>query len=410
MLSLSLDDRYPVMALAPARQRQKTLECVGGWLRREAERHPLVVVWEDVHWADPTTVELLAMLVNSPAPHTLTVLTYRPEFHPPWPDESGSARLQLGRLGRTLVQSMLDGILGGKPLPTEVVEQIAAKTDGVPLFVEEVTKLLIESGTVRERDDRYELVGPLGALAVPATLQDSLMARLDRLPAARDLAQLGATVGREFGYELIRAVTDVDDEQLRSALDQLVCAEMLCQSGLPPRSTYMFKHALIQDVAYQSLLKSKRRQFHDRIARVLEDRFPGTVETRPELLAHHFTGAGIPDRAGPYWRVAGERAVQRSAHLEAIGHLTRGLEQTALLPRHRRPGARGVRAADSARRAAGHDTRLRRLRGRACLHASAGTVRANRRLWRRWHVHGILRPVPPPPAARRIRAGTRSGR
>jgi hypothetical protein len=230
---------------------------------------------------------------------------------------------------------MVEHITGGKHLPREVRQQIVAKTDGVPLFVEELTKMVLESGLLREEQGRY--VGahgdaPLPPLAIPSTLQDSLMARLDRLAATREIAQLGATLGREFSYELIHATSPLDEGTLQQGLRQLVEAELVYQRGLPPQATYLFKHALVQDTAYQSLLKSRRQQLHQQIAQVLEERFAEIRETQPELLAHHYTEAGLLAQAIPYWQQAGQQAVQRSANAEAISHLTRGLELLKTLP------------------------------------------------------------------------------
>src|SRR6185369_2534799 len=199
------------------------------------------------------------------------------------------------------VEVMIERVLGGKSLPPEVVQQIVSKTDGVPLFVEELTKTVVESGLLTAVNDRYVLRGPLPPLAIPATLQDSLMARLDRLSTVREIAQLGATLGREFSYELIHAVSPLDEERLQQGLKQLVEAELLYQRGLPPQATYIFKHALIQDTAYQALLKSTRQQYHQQIAQVLEVRFPETKDTQPELLAHHYTEAGFAQQAISYW-------------------------------------------------------------------------------------------------------------
>jgi predicted ATPase len=209
---------------------------------------------------------------------------------------------------------------------------VVAKTDGVPLFVEELTKMVLESGLLQERAGRYELPGPLPPLAIPTTLHDSLMARLDRLAAVKALAQLAATLGREFSYELLQAVSPWDEDTLQRGLHQLVAAEFLYQRGLPPQATYVFKHALIQDAAYQSLLRSTRQQHHQRIAQVLAERFPETAETQPELLAHHYTEAGLREQAIPYWQHAGQRALQRSANLEAVSHVTRGLGVLSTLP------------------------------------------------------------------------------
>src|SRR5262245_56929964 len=227
---------------------------------------------------------------------------------------------------------MTSQVVHGKALPPEVVEQVVAKTDGVPLFVEELTKMVLESGLLQERDERYELRGPLPPLAIPATLHDSLMARLDRLATVKALAQLGATLGREFAYELLQAVSPWDEGTLQQGLQQLVRAEFLYQQGVPPRATYRFKHALIQDAAYQSLLKSTRQQYHQRIAQVLEAHFPETAETQPELLAHHCTEAGLTEQAVRYWQRAGEHARDRSAPLEAIRHCTTGIALLQTLP------------------------------------------------------------------------------
>jgi predicted ATPase len=217
-------------------------------------------------------------------------------------------------------------------LPAEVVAQVVAKTDGVPLFVEELTKMVLESGLLEEREDCYELTGPLPPLAIPTTLHDSLMARLDRLATVKALAQLGATLGREFAYDLLQAVSPWDEGTVQRGLQQLVEAEFLYQQGLPPQATYRFKHALIQDAAYQSLLKSTRQLYHQRIAQVLEAQFPETAEAQPELLAHHCTEAGLTAPAVGYWQRAGQRAVERSANVEAITHLTKGLEILTSLP------------------------------------------------------------------------------
>src|SRR5207249_4438107 len=220
----------------------------------------------------------------------------------------------------------------GKALPPEVVQQIVVKTDGVPLFVEELTKTVVESGLLTAVDDHYELSEPLPPLAIPSTLHASLLARLDRLATVREIAQLGATLGREFSYELLQAVSPLDEVTLQQGLKQLVEAELVYQRGLVPQAHYLFKHALIQDTAYQALLKSTRQQYHYQIAQVLADRFPETVETQPELVAHHYIEAGLIEQALPYWQQAGERASQRSAYVEAVAHLTRGLEVLKALP------------------------------------------------------------------------------
>ena len=324
LLSVPLPERYPPLNLTPQRQRQKTQEALVAWLLEEAERQPVLAVWEDLHWADPSTLDVLSLLLDQvPTARMLTLLTCRPEFRPPWTTHAPVTQVTLNRLGRTQVEAMIPSLTDDKTLPTEIVEQVIAKTDGVPLFVEELVKMILESGLVREQAGRYVLTGPLPPLAIPSTLHDSLMARLDRLSTARELVQLGAVLGREFAYELLQAVAPVDEITLQQGLAQLVDAELVYQRGLPPRSRYIFKHALIQDAAYQSLLKSTRQQYHQRIAQVLAAQFPEIAEIQPELIAHHYTEAGLSAQAIGYWQRAGQRAIERSAMLEAIAHLTR---------------------------------------------------------------------------------------
>jgi class 3 adenylate cyclase/predicted ATPase len=334
LLSVPIPEgRYPPLVLTPQQQRQRTLDALTTWLLAEAERQPVLAVWEDLHWADPSTLELLGLVIEQvPTARMLTLVTARPEFRPPWAPRSYLTQLTLGRLPRPQVDTMVRQLTGGKPLPAEVLAQVIAKTDGVPLFVEELVKMILESGLVREEADRYALTGPLPPLAIPATLQDSLMARLDRLAAARALAQLGAVLGREFAYELIRAVASMDEATVQRGLAQLVDAELLYQRGRPPQARYVFKHTLIQETAYQSLLKSTRQQYHQRSAQVLAAQFPEIVETQPELVAQHYTEAGLIEQAIPYWRRAGQQARQRSANLEAVRHFTKGLELLATLP------------------------------------------------------------------------------
>ena len=240
--------------------------------------------------------------------------------------------LTLNRLERPQIEALVRQQAGGKRLPPEVVAHIVAKTDGVPLFVEELTKMLLESALLREEAEQYALTGPLSAVTIPTTLQDSLLARLDRLPTMREVAQIGAVLGREFAYEMLHALVTVDERTLQEGLAQLVATELLYQRGRPPRATYTFKHALVQDAAYQSLLKRTRQQYHQHVAALLEARFPETVATAPEVVAHHYTEAGCAAQALPLWQQAGQRALQRSANLEGIEHLTKGLAVLATLP------------------------------------------------------------------------------
>ena len=333
LLSLPLSADYAPLTMSPEQQKQQTLHTLLTILLRIATQQPLLFVMEDLHWVDPTTLELLSLLVDQgPTARILALWTFRPDFSPPWTGRSHLTQVTLHRLPRQQATEMTARVAHGKTLPPEVVEQVVAKTDGVPLFVEELTKMVLESDLLQECEGRYELTGPLPPLAIPTTLHDSLMARLDRLATVKGLAQLGATLGREFSYALLQAVSPWDESTLRRGLHQLVEAEFLYQQGLPPQATYIFKHALIQDAAYQSLLRSTRQQYHQRIAQVLEAQFPEIVTTEPELLAHHYAEAGLLAQALPYWQQAGQRASERSAHLEAIAHLTKGLEVLTTLP------------------------------------------------------------------------------
>ena len=335
LLAIPLPARYPPLNLSPQRQRQKTTETLMTWFLAEAERQAVFMVWEDLHWADPSTLELLNLWIDRmPTARILMLLTCRPHFALPWSARPYLTEMRLGRLSSAQVEVMVRQLAGGKALPAEIIRQIVAKTDGVPLFIEELTKMVLESGLLKEEEGRYveaESHAPL-ALAIPATLQDSLMARLDRLVMAKGIAQLAATLGREFWYELLLAVASVDEETLQQGLRQLVEAEFIYQSDSGPTATYIFKHALIRDLAYQSLLKSTRQQYHQRIAQVLAEQFPALVDARPELLAHHYTEAGVTSQAIVYWQRAGQRAIQQSSNLEALEHLTKGLELLQTLP------------------------------------------------------------------------------
>lgn len=326
-------DRYPALPWTPQRQREKTIEAVLAILWSVAARDLMLLVVEDLHWADPSSLELLTRFVEQAAPYRIFALfTGRPEFRPPWPPRSHASQVMLNRLPRRHVELMVTNLTAGKPLPAGVLQQIVARTGGVPLFVEELTRTVLESGLVEEREGRYELVGPLPSLGIPSTLQDSLAARLDRLGEAKAVAQLGATIGREFSYELLAAVSPLGPEPLRMALDRLVEAELVYRRGAGPSATYIFKHVLIQEAAYQSLLRSVRQQYHRRIAQALEERFPAMQDAHPELAARHYTEAGLAAQAVPYWQRAGERAIRRSASAEAIAHLEKGIELVGTLP------------------------------------------------------------------------------
>jgi class 3 adenylate cyclase/predicted ATPase len=327
------EERYPPLNWTPQRQRQKTLEAIVAILLEQAEQQPVLFILEDLHWTDPTTLEFLDLLIDQvPAASILTLLTCRSTFQPTWSSRSYLTQVTLNRLSRNQIIGMAEQVADGKHLPAEVLQQIVEKTDGVPLFVEEMTKAVLESGMLKETNEHYELTGSLSTLAIPATLQDSLMARLDRLITAKGIAQYAAVIGRQFSYELLQAVSQLDEMTLQRELGRLVEAELVYQRGLPPHAMYLFKHALVTDIAYQSLLKSTRQHYHQRIAQVLHERFPETAETQPELLAHHYTEAALNEQAVGYWQKAGENAVQRSAHVEAIGHLHQALALLTTLP------------------------------------------------------------------------------
>jgi len=333
LLSLPLDDRYAPLELSPDQQKQQLFRALVRVLLAIAARQPLLLVVEDLHWVDPTTREFLDLLVDQvPTARMLVLCTFRPDFDPPWRNRSHLTALTLHRLNAGQIEEMVRHVTKGKGFPVEVREQIAERTDGVPLFVEELTKMVLESGLLVEVDEQYELSGPLPPLAIPTTLQDSLMARLDRLASVKEVVQLGAALGRAFSYELLHAVSSREEERLQEGLGQLVEAELLYQRGVLPQATFLFKHALIQEAAYQSLLKSTRQQYHQRIARVLESRFPELAETQPEQVAYHYTEAGLGEEAIPYWQSAGQRAVESFANEEAIAHLSRGLELLEAVP------------------------------------------------------------------------------
>ena len=337
LLSLPLPKgRYADLSLSLAQQRQQTQEVLVTWLLEEAERQAVLVVWEDLHWADPSTLETLGLFVDqAPTARMLHVLTFRPEFKPPWPTRSHLTPITLNRLERSQVETLVRRLAGGQRLPEELVSHIVGKTDGVPLYVEELTKMLLASDLLRKDLEQYVLTGPLLAVAIPDTLHDSLMARLDQMNAAKEVAQLGAVLGREFTYEMLQAISSQDDEVVKAGLERLVAGELLYQRGRPPRAKYIFKHALIQDAAYVSLLRSTRQRVHQQVAQVLEAQFVDVVEMQPELVAHHYTEGGCAEEAVAYWQRAGQQALARSANWEAISHLDQGLEMLAKLPQPR---------------------------------------------------------------------------
>ncbi len=334
LLSLPTDESYVPIDLTPEQQKRDTLQALLSVLLAQAKHRPMLLIVEDLHWVDPSTQELLHLIIDQvPTAPILAIFTFRPTFQPPWPARSHLTSLTLTRLSRQQVTQIIERVTGGVSLPDDVVEQIVTRTDGVPLFVEELTRTVLESGLLEQQEERYVLKGELPQLAIPATLRDSLMARLSRLaPMTHEVVQLSATIGREFSYELLAGVSPLEEEVLQQALSQLVDAELLYQRGISPHATYLFKHALIRDAAYESTLRTRQQQYHQQVAAVLSERFPQIVEGEPELLAHHYTAAGIPDKAIRYWRRAAARAVEQSAHLEATYHLAKGISLLNTLP------------------------------------------------------------------------------
>jgi class 3 adenylate cyclase/tetratricopeptide (TPR) repeat protein len=330
LLSIPFGERYAPLALSPTQQRRRTLAALLDQFEGLARQQPILLSFEDAHWADATSLELLDLTVERVRQlPVLALFTFRPEFEPPWVDLPNVGTLTLGRLDRNDVENMVARVTGGRLLPAEVMKQIVAKTDGNPLFVEELTKAVLETGILVEDGEGYRLEGPLPPLAIPETLQDSLMARLDRLAPVKEIGQIGAAIGREFSYSLLRVLVGRDETALKHGLARLEQAGLVFRRGEPPDAAYSFKHVLVRDAAYESLLKSRRQQLHGQIARTLEERFPDIVASQPEIVAHHFTAAGLVEPAIDYWLKAGQQAARRSANAEALNHLARGLE---LLP------------------------------------------------------------------------------
>jgi tetratricopeptide (TPR) repeat protein len=308
--------------VSPQEQKRQTFAALTGLMAAETKRRPVLAVFEDIHWADPSTLELLGLLIADAASHRLlVVMTARPEFEPQWPPETPYTRLRLARLERDEVDELIAAVLGERSLPRAVRAEVAQRAAGVPLFIEETLKMILEAG-------------PGDTPAIPGTLQNPLTARLDALGGLKELAQLAsvAALGGEFSFELLRAVTHKDDATLREGLEKLVRAELLYQRGTHADAVYVFKHALIRDAAYESLLRATRRSFHARIADVLEQEFPQSVENDPELIAQHLTEACRMLEAIQYWRRAGERALRSWATQEAATHFERGLDLVASLP------------------------------------------------------------------------------
>ena len=333
LLSVPASERHKLPTLSAQKKKEKTLEALIRQLEGLARRQPILMIFEDAQWIDPTSRELLDLIIERlrslPA---LLIVTFRPEFEPPWTGQTAVTTLALTRLDRHDQSVLARQIAGGKALPGEVLARIADRTDGVPLFVEELTRSILEGRMLREERDRYILDGAISSAAIPASLHSSLMARLDRLGSARSVARTGAAIGRQFSYTLLRAVACLPDDKLQAALERLVSSELVFRRGTPPEAVYTFKHALVQDAAYGSLLRKTRRQLHARIANALETDSPELMDSQPELLARHYSEGGLVEKSVTYWAKAGHRSTARSAMAEAAAQLQKGLDQLALLP------------------------------------------------------------------------------
>jgi class 3 adenylate cyclase/predicted ATPase len=334
MLSLPNDGRYPAIELAPQQRRQRTLEALTTQLVALATRQPVLMIFEDAHWIDPTSLEALGRTVDrAKTLPVLLIVTFRPEFAAPWIGQPHVTSVTLNRLGEREAAAIIARLVGNKELPKDVVMEIVERTDGIPLFAEEMTKAVLEAEGERGGGGRRSVTAiPSPALAVPASLHASLMARLDRLGSAKEVAQIGAAIGREFSHALLAAVMRKPEPELGSALDRLIAAGLLFRQGVPPHATYLFKHALVQDAAYGTLLREPRRTLHARMAETLETQFGEIADSQPEILARHYTEAGLIEKAARSWGKAGQRSLTGSALVEAVAHLTRALDQIASLP------------------------------------------------------------------------------
>ena len=333
LVSIPSDAGYSVLEMTPIRARQLTLEALKACLISKTRDSKVLIIVEDLQWMDPSSLELIGLLMKEQGAYPfLMVMTSRPDFQIEWPTTEGMHVLNLTRLTQEQTALVVRRVAHERTLPPEVLNEVVTRTDGVPLFVEELTKTILESGLLRAVNGSYELSGPLPLRAIPATVQDSLMARLDRLGSAKNLAQLGATIGRDFRHDILLAVAKAGEVEIEHDLNRLTQSDLVSRQGVPPRATYSFRHALVQDTAYQSLLKSTRVLYHERIAGVLFEHFPDVVENQPELLAQHYTAAGASRQAVTYWQKAGVRAMGRSANEEARGHFSAGLDLLERLP------------------------------------------------------------------------------
>jgi class 3 adenylate cyclase len=333
LLGVPIGERHLPLNLTSQKRKEKTLAALTAQVEGLSAREPVLMVYEDVHWSDPTTRESLDLLVDGiSARRVLAIITFRPEFAPPWIGRPNVTMLTLNRLPPRQGAEMITRVTGGKALPKEITDQIVDRTDGVPLFIEELTKSVIESGLLTAAGDRYAATGPGAPLAIPTSLHASLLARLDRLAPTREVAQIGAALGRSFSHELISAVAQMPGQKLDNALEQLVDAELIFRRGTPPHAEYTFKHALVQDAAYSALLRSRRHQLHGHITAVLEEHFPEIVQTQPDVLARHSAEAALPEKAVGYFIKAGQQAMARWAMNEAAAQIRKGLEFLSPIP------------------------------------------------------------------------------
>ena len=329
LLSIPNDGRYTTVDLSPQQRRQKTLNALTAQMEGLAQTKPLLMIFEDAHWADPTTLEVFGRAIDRISKIcVLLLVTFRPEFQAQWAGRPYVTSLMLNRLSEREARAMIERIIGNKSLPENILRDVIERTDGIPLFLEEMTNAVLEAGSETAAERTIAAV-PSSVREVPPTLHASLMARLDRLGRAKEVAQIGAAIGREFSHALLSAVLEAE---AAAAIDRLVDAGLVFRQGTPPEATYLFKHALVQDAAYSTLLREPRRALHGRIAEILESQFADIAESQPELLARHYTEAGHIEKAASLWGKAGQRSLERSALIEAVAQLTRALDQIAGLP------------------------------------------------------------------------------
>ena len=392
LLSIRADDRYPPLTESSEKRKNMTLEALVHSLQALAGRCSVLFIVEDVHWIDPTTLDLMTRIIERIRQmRALLLITFRPTFKPVWSEYSHVTSLTLGRLPRRHSAELVAAITGGKVLPSEVQQTILAKTDGVPLYIEALTENILESGLLAEGNISFTLKGPLKALPIPDSLQALLMERVDRLGPAKEIVQTGAAIGREFTYELLQATVDATDSQLRHALDLFVASGLISQEGEIPIATYHFKHALVQEAAYSTLPKKPRRLLHARIAKTLESRFTERVAMEPELLAYHYEQAGLADQAVEYWHRAARRDAERSANIEALHHFNKALDLLKDVPQGPERNAleleillaRGVPLV-SVKGYASDETEQNYRRAKDLSQESSGSVLQFRAIWGLW--------------------------